>query len=201
LIPRLDIEAEIDVDLDTIHPPGRGTVEYPGWLGTQRDYSPEFYDEASWELAVEAIADERDALAKVGRKATNEEEFDELAFQEFDAEAPLMGYLELGTSGLCTALCAAGFVTAYSCRGHSPEPPGLPQILLSCDRPRAEALAQLAEKAGCGLQNFQGTGLALYAASVSDFLDLAEAVVAERARFELLPPGPERLPLSGEPSL
>jgi hypothetical protein len=200
LIPRLDIEAEIDIDLGAIHPPGRGTVEYPGWLGTQRDYSPEFYDEASWELAEQAIADERDALSKVEQQSTSEQEFDELAFQEFDAEAPLMGYLELGTSGLCIALCAAGFVTAYSCRGHSPEPPGLPQVLLSCDQPRAEALTRLAEKAACGLQNFQSTGLALYAASIADFLELAEAAVAERARFELLPPGPERRPLSGESS-
>jgi hypothetical protein len=199
VIPQADIEIQVDVNLDLLRAPGRGTVEYPSWLGTQRDYNPEFYDEATWELAEEALAEERRALRQVDAQAGSEGEFDELAFEEFDAEAPLMGYLELGVSALCIALNTAGLVTASSCRGHAESARDLPQLLLACDRQRAKILMLLAEQAGCGLENFEATGLALYAASIADFLELAEAVLAERSRFESLPAGPERREGSEEP--
>lgn len=192
MIPRTDIEIRQEVDLDALREPGRETVEYPGWLGTQRDYYAGFYDEAAWELAEEALNDERVALERVAAEANDEQEFDDLADQRFDAEAPLMGYLELGVTALCIALNAAGYVTASSCRGHPGTPRDLPQILLSCDRPRGQLLLELARRAGCGIQNFERTGLVVYAASVADFLALAELVLASAERFRALPPGPKR---------
>lgn len=193
MIPRADIEVRHQVDLAALREPGRETVDYPGWLGTQRDYDPELYDSATWEFASEALTDERSALDEVVAEARDEHEFDELAYQRFDAEAPLIGYLELGVSALCLALNAAGCVTASSCRGHPESPRELPQVLLCCDQARGELLLVLARRTSCGIENFERSGLVIYAASVAELLRLAEAVLESRDRFEALPPGPERL--------
>ncbi len=131
-------------------------------------------------------------LASVDHQARSAEEFDALAYEEFEEEGAMLGYFDLGVTGLVKALNAAGCVTAFSCRGH----PGSareqhPQVLLTCDAARAELLAMLAARANCGVENFCGTGLAVYAASVSEMLQLGELVVEARDRFDALP-APER---------
>lgn len=52
------------------------------------------------------------ALDTVAGEVGNEDEFEELAYEHFDAETALSGYQELGVTGLCIALNAAGGVTA-----------------------------------------------------------------------------------------
>jgi hypothetical protein len=188
MIPR----AVQQLDIASLREPGRETVEYPYWLGTQRDYDDGFYDEATWELAADALRDERATLDTVAAEARDEDEFEELAYEHSDEEAALSGYLELGVTGLCIALNAAGGVTASSCRGHSDSPCDLPQVILACDKSRGEVLLDLARQAGCGIENFGTTGLVLYAASVGELLRLGELVLESRERFEALPPGPER---------
>ena len=192
MIPRADIEIRQQVDLAALHAPGRTTVDYPSWLGIQRDYDPGLYDEATWESAAGALGNERSVLETLAAEARGEDEFEELAYQHFEEEAALYGYLELGVSGLCIGLNAAGCVTASSCRGHANMPNPLPQVILSCDQPRAELLVDLARKTGCGIENFERTGIVVYAASVADLLRLGELVLESRERFEALPPGPER---------
>lgn len=112
----------------------------PGWLGIQREYDPNFYRRASWERAQEALREEREILATVSAAAGDEREFEELAYERFDKEAPFSGYLELGVTALCIALNAAGCVTASSCRGHAGGPQELPQVLLACDSDRTSLL-------------------------------------------------------------
>lgn len=192
MIPRADVEIRQQVDLTALHEPGRKTVDYPYWLGTQRDYDSGLYDDATWDFAASALSDERSVLELVAAEARDEDEYEELAYEHFDEEAALSGYLELGVTGLCLGLNAGGCVTASSCRGHANAPRDLPQVILSCAPARAELLLDLARRAGCGIENFERTGLVLYAASVDELLRLAELVLESRERFEALRPGPER---------
>lgn len=191
MIPRVSVDVFQDLDLDALRSPGRETVDYPGWLGTQRDYDSTFYDVATWELAEQALADERQILEAIDKQARDGDEFEDLASELFDFEAPFLGYLELGVSALSIGLNAAGCVTASSCRGHVGRN-DLPQVLLSCDRARGELLLELARRTSCGIQNCELEGLAVYAPSVCELLALAAEVIGGQERFERFGPGPER---------
>ena len=118
MIPRQDIDAVQDLDVEALHPPGLGTAEYPAWLGVQRDYDPDFYGACTWPAAQRALNDERAALCQITAEAADEATFDELAYEHFEVDAPSRGDLELGVTALSIALNAAGCVTASSCRGH-----------------------------------------------------------------------------------
>lgn len=192
MIPRQDIDVVQDLKVEALHTPGPGTVGYPAWLGTQRDYDAEFYGGCTWLAAQQALDDERAALSQITADAADEAAFDELAYEDFEVDAPSRGYLELGVTALCIALNAAGCVTASSCRGHPGGPLQPPQVLLACDRTRGLLLSKLCRAAGCGISNFETTGAVIYAPSVGEFTELAQVLLDNRLRFEALPPGPPR---------
>ncbi len=48
MIPRNEVRPIGSLDLGEIEAPGRDWIEYPSWLGTQRDYDPELHAEANW---------------------------------------------------------------------------------------------------------------------------------------------------------
>jgi hypothetical protein len=178
VIPRVKIDVAQNVNLGLLVGPGSGTAEYPAWLGIQRDYNSGIYREASWENAFGVIEAEFRALVAISEAAADADQFDNLAYEEFEMEAPL----ELGVMGLCIALNAAGCVTAYSCRGH-PGPRNYPQVLLAADAGRAADLVELCRETGCGIENFEQSGLAIFAPSILEFIDLAAAICRERDHF------------------
>ena len=192
MIPRTDIEIRQEVDLAAVHEPGREAVDYPYWLGTQRDYDPGFYDDATWQLAEAALRDEWSVLESVLRRRRTRTSSMSSPTSTSTIEAALSGYLELGVTGLCIGLNAGGCVTASSCRGHVDSPRELPQVIFSCDRMKAELLVVLAREAGCGIENFEKTGLVLYAASIVELLGLGGLVLEHRGRFDALLAGSER---------
>lgn len=178
MIPRCSIAVEQDVDFSRLVAPGPATAAYPAWLGTQRDYDPSVYGAASWDAAQRAAGEETRALQGIAAGARDPDHFDELAYEQFELERPL----ELGVSGLCIALNAAGCVTAFSCRGH-PRLREYPQVLLASDEWRAKVLAEHCRAEGCGIDNFEQTGLVIFAPSVLEFVELASALCADRERF------------------
>lgn len=186
VIPRADIDVRQQVDGTRLCEPDGETVRYPSWLGTQREYSAVFYNEASWDEAARALAEERRVLVAADAAADDAEEFDEFAYEQFEAEGAMHGYLELGVTGLVYALNASGCVTASCCRGHAESGCGIPQVLLACDSRRASLLLPLARRAGCALENFDGGGLVVYAPSVAELVSLGELMVEHRSDFDPL---------------
>ena len=100
---------------------------------------------------------------------------------------PLDG-LEVGVAGLSLALSAVGCLTAASCRSHPTEHSwsDYPVVLFAAPPWRVEILAQMLAPERCGL----GAGrdmLSIYAASVRHMHNLAERILAERARLRRRP--------------
>lgn len=100
----------------------------------------------------------------------------------------LLGGLEVGVAGLTYALSTVGFRTAASCRAHE----GVnswsdcPVIFFGAHKWRAVLLAELAAAANCGIGQDRDM-LSVYAPSICNLMDLAQAVLAKRAIFKSKP--------------
>jgi hypothetical protein len=167
-------------------------LEEGGGFGT-REYAGVVVVAATWEWAIELLAQERDTLSAIAARAADEHEFDQLAKEEdlmlSDPDEGLVAAPDFGMFAICVSLCAAGCATAASCRGH-PESSAWsshPLVLLTADRPRARILEELARTAKCGLANTENERLALWAQSIEDMIDLAALLVENRRRFDSLP--------------
>lgn len=108
--------------------------------------------------------------------------------EPFIGGVTLLGGLEVGVAGLSYALSTVGFRTAASCRAHE----GVnswsdcPVIFFGAHKWRAVLLAELAAEAGCGIGQGRDM-LRVYAPSIRNLMDLAQAVLAKRAIFRSKP--------------
>lgn len=187
MIPRVELEPIGPIDLGAVAGACRDWIEYPNWLGIQRDYNPELHAEATWDRVSELIDEERDILARVDTASRDWTEFDEAAYEQYEAEGSLYGLLELGVTSLVYALNAAGCVTASSCRGHPGQGSGRPWVLFAASPERVQRIARLAFRAGVAIDNMDGGGVALLAPSVAETLALADRMLLEARFFDGLP--------------
>ncbi len=191
MLPRSNVELSWDIDFGALREPSDNELDYGGF-GT-RQYARQLVVEATWEEAADWLANERDAVDRLGRIAHDEDEFDDLAEAKGDGIIDeLEGFVtapDLGVRAAVTALCAAGCVTASSCRGH----PGdlawapYPVILFTADGKRARVLEQACRTAECGISSTDDGHLKIWAQSVVEMLDLAAVLIAERSQFDVIP--------------
>lgn len=162
--------------------------------------------------AREVLEYERKALEALARAATNQKEFELLAYalewaetddlppsllKSFNEEglgelmrdpddfSPLGG-LEIGVSGLVHALSMIGCVTAASCRWHGDGDRSwsdCPVVFFAAPDRKVEILAELIRKKECGLGADRGL-LVIEAASVTDLHSLAELIFEEIPGFQ-----------------
>jgi hypothetical protein len=154
------------------------------------------------------VAFEREVVAALDALAGDEQEFEVLAtaLEDFEPESdvPLvlrdtpveglvrpfiggyspLGGLEIGVAGLTYALSTVGFRTAASCRAHEGANSwsDCPVVLFGAHKWRAVLLAELVAEAGCGIGQDRDM-LKVYAPSIRNLMDLAEAVLAKRVSF------------------
>lgn len=199
-MPRSDVEVSWEIEFSALRVPSQSDIEYGGF--GSREYSYQLVVDASWEEAAELLVHERETVEGLARTARNETEFDELARAEEDEGDVIVDEMEgfviapdLGVRAAVTALCAAGCVTAASCRGHPGEHAWAPHpvILLTSDGERARILQQACRGVGCGIASTDDGRLEIVAPSIEEMLRLAEALIEQRARFASLPlPSPLR---------
>lgn len=181
-VPRVEVEIRYEVDWKSLSEP---TAEVEINLPLNREYSPELGREATWELAAESLASEREAVSAIADDVTDQDSFDDAAFED-DTYTNLYG-LDLGVQAACIALSAAGCVTASSCRGHGSGWSTFPVIVFVSDRQRAALIEEIAREVGCGLQSDQAERtLELWAPSIIEMHGFAEKVLEHRADFEAI---------------
>jgi hypothetical protein len=155
---------------------------------------------------------EREVVAAIDVLAGDEQEFEVLAaaLDEFepDGEVPLvlrntpveglvrpfigayspLGGLEIGVAGLTYTLSTVGFRTAASCRAHEGANSWseFPVVLFGAHKWRAVHLAELAQGAGCGIGQDRDM-LSVYAPSILNLMNLADAVLTKRVSFRSKP--------------
>jgi hypothetical protein len=182
-LPRIEVEIHYDIDWSALVEP---TEQLEILLPLNREYVSDLAAEATWELAAECLRFECEAVAEIAQEATDQDSFDEAAFED-DAFVTLFG-LELGVEAACVALSAAGCMTASSCRGHSSGWSRFPVIVFVADRRRAALVEAVAREVGCGLQSdLSERTLELWAPSITEIQRLASRVIARRAEFDGLP--------------
>lgn len=182
-VPRVEVEIRYDVAWDSLLDP---TDDMEILLPLNREYVPELVREASWELAADCLASEREAVGEIARQATDQDSFDEAAIED-DTCTTFFG-LDLGVEAACLAHAAAGCVTASSCRGHSSGWSNFPVIVFIADRHRAALVEEIARTCRCGLQSDPAERtLELWAPSVEEVQQLAETVILRREDFDAIP--------------
>jgi hypothetical protein len=194
MLPRTTVDIAWNIDYAGLRTPTEEDLEYGGF--GSRQYSVALVLDATWEQALEELTRERAAVGRIAMEATSAGEFDSLAREEEETleyiDDPNEGFVtapDLGMNAACVALCAAGCVTAASCRGH-PDPNSWadrPIILMTADQHRARLLEVLARESDCGLASTDDGRLKLWAASLDEMLLFAEVLIAHRQRFEALP--------------
>lgn len=192
MIPRAETDVSWDIDYASLR--AASPVEIENGFGT-RQYSAQLVVYASWEEAIDRLAEEREAVLGIGAASPDANTFDELAREEegepvFDEIlGDLVAGLDVGIESACLALCAAGCVTAASCRGHPGEHAWapFPTIFLAADDDRARVLDGIARIAGCGLANAPDGKLELWAPSLEEMMRFTERVIANRGVFESIP--------------
>lgn len=191
MLPQSDIAVGWDIEFDRLRAASDEDVAYGGFA--TREYSFQLVVDATWEGAVDLLAQERETVARIVAIAADEAQFDELAkTEEDDVIDEMEGFVsapDLGVRAVVTALCASGCVTAASCRGHPGQQAWAPHpvILLTADRERAHVLEEACRGACCGIASTDDGRLKIVAPSIEKTLSLADALIAQRARFETLP--------------
>lgn len=192
MIPRADTDVSWDIDYASLR--AASPLEIENGFGT-RQYSAELVVYAGWEEAIDRLVEERESLARIAAASPDADTFNELASEEegepvFDEIlGDLVSGPDVGMESACLALCAAGCVTAASCRGHPGEHAWapFPTIFLAADDDRARVLDGIARIAGCGLANASDGKLELWAPSLEEIMRFTELVIANREKFERIP--------------
>lgn len=193
MVPSYDCLPVIDVDEKTL----RRLTAYEVIFGMSvvRDYRPLI--DVTWDEAQESAEAESRWLERAAR-AADAAGFDAVLVEAPEAEAGddfdwLFRGNDVGAAGLVLALCAAGFATCYSCRGHADLTGApVPQVRLGTEPERLQVLARLADQSNCGLETHDGLAT-VYARSVSDLHQLAQLLLDKRAVFDELPSPPWRV--------
>lgn len=188
MMPEADVDLRIDVDVRELRVLTADEVEY-GWT-INREYA--YMGQLSWEEVRHVIEVESAALATADRRSATAEEFEQACEKLSDDLLEDLGGLDLGAASAVTALSAAGFISAYSCRGH---PAGYrynggskhPAILTAADARHFEVLQPLLPSSACGAVVDERC-LLIYARSVESFMALAKQLLSSADSFDQLPP-------------
>lgn len=193
MIPAFDVEIRHDYDVAglrtdlTSEQVASGFTDHHGY---------ESLGLPSWQDVAECLSAEAEILAQAAQSsapdgikevldAIDDEDGDGVEFAEF--MAAFYGN-DIGVAGLSLALSAARGATFYSCSSgldshHHAE---YPMVGVVPDVRRAILLAELAERAGCGIGQQWGRWY-LYAESVSAMHALGKLILEQRDAFDALP--------------
>lgn len=189
MIPIFDVETVVSyrpTDLRVPHP--QEMVD--GFTATHEYRHLEWFEWSAVKVCLDA---ERDVLARADRIARSAEQYDALieASQDEASEDLDEVYfaLDIGTAGLVLALCAAGGVTFYSCRGALPgsyHHAKFPQIGVTLDPQRAAEVARLAEEAHCGFELDERGYVWIHGRQLDHMHDLATRIYSSRLAFDAM---------------
>lgn len=125
-------------------------------------------------------------FAGVDDSAEDLSDHERSALREVVSDVPPFAGLELGVAGLAHALATVRVLPAASCRSH----PGrswseAPVVFVAITEFRAKALEPLAKQSGCTFDIDEGRPelLVIRGTSVTNTMDLAEMVLANRSTF------------------
>lgn len=191
MIPRAAIDLWVDDPELAAGLPSPDQVEVAGFLDGNLQYE-EFFAQATWDEAAEALAVERDLIQVADAQAATPPEFDALMDGELeDWQQIALSGLDGGVAAAVLALNAAGCLTTTSCRGHpgrygSDEGHDFPRVRFMADAVRARVVRDAAVESGCGF----GVGPSfaeVFAPSLTEMTAFAERMLAARSAFEALP--------------
>ncbi|MCX4664738.1 hypothetical protein OG711_21645 [Streptomyces uncialis] len=148
----------------------------------------------SWQDVAECLSTEAEILAQAAQSSAPDgikEVLDAIDDEDGVEFAELMAAFygnDVGVAGLSLALNAARGATFYSCSSgldshHHAE---YPLVGVVPDAQRASLLAELVERAGCGMGQQWGRWY-LYAESVSSMHTLGQLILEQREAFDALP--------------
>lgn len=187
MIPEFEVEIGHDYELGelrthlTAEDVATGFVEH-------HDY--ECLGLPSWDEAAECLAREAEILEQAARSSAPDgidtilvavQEEDDVGFAELMSE---FRWNDVGVAGLSLALSAARTATFYSCSsGLGQHHAKYPTVGVVPDAKRAALLAELAERAGCGIGQQWGRWY-LYARSVTALHTLGQSILKSREAFD-----------------
>ncbi|NED87575.1 hypothetical protein G3I76_46755 [Streptomyces sp. SID11233] len=193
MIPTFGVEIEYDYEITQLLT-GLTAEDVATGFTDHHDY--ECLGVPTWDEAVECLESEESVL----RQAAELDALDgiEAVLNELSDSGDGVDYAEFnqslhwndaGVAGLSCALSAARAVTFYSCSGsleRGRHHAKYPMVGVVPDAERAELIAELARRAGCGIEQHEGRWY-LYSRSVTDMHALARLIVEQRGVFDAMP--------------
>ncbi|MBK5990421.1 MULTISPECIES: hypothetical protein [Streptomyces] len=190
MIPEFEVEIGYDYELVELRTDLTAEDVAAGFV-EHHDY--ECLGLPSWEEAAECLAREAEILEQAARSSAPDgidtilvavQEEDDVGFAELMSE---FRWNDVGVAGVSLALSAARTATFYSCAsGLGHHHAKYPTVGVVPDAERAALLAELAERAGCGIGQQRGRWY-LYARSVTAFHALGQSILKHREAFDTLP--------------
>lgn len=191
MIPRAGIELWIDDPGLASGLPAPDEVEAAGFADGNDQYE-DYFAQASWDEAAEALNVERDLIRIADASASAPSEFDSLIDGDLeDWQQIALSGLDAGVATAVLALNAAGCVTTTSCRGHpgryaNDDGRDYPRVRFMADPARAMLVRDAAAISGCGF-GVEPPIVEVFAQSLTEMMAFAEAVLAARGAFDALP--------------
>ncbi|MEE1737994.1 hypothetical protein PUR49_16000 [Streptomyces sp. BE147] len=190
MIPEFDVEIGYDYELADLRTDLTTKSVAAGFV-EHHDY--QCLGLPSWEEAAECLAREAEILERAAR-SSEPDGIDEILTavqEEGNVEfAELMSgfhWNDVGVAGVSLALCAARTATFYSCSsGLDNHHAKHPMVGVIPDAERAALIAELAERAGCGIGQQWGRWY-VYAKSVTALHALGRSILEHREAFDALP--------------
>ncbi|MEV6046451.1 hypothetical protein [Streptomyces xanthochromogenes] len=190
MIPEFDVEIDYDYELADLRTDLTTETVAAGFV-EHHDY--QCLGLPSWEEAADCLAKEAEILERAARSSEPDgiEEILAAVQEEDDVEfAELMSdfqWNDVGVAGVSLALSAARTATFYSCSsGLGNHHAKYPMVGVVPDAERAALIAELAERAGCGIGQQWGRWY-VYAKSVTALHALGRLILVHREAFDALP--------------
>ncbi|MFD7204146.1 hypothetical protein [Streptomyces sp. NPDC059893] len=193
MIPTFDVEIEYNYEIAQLL---TGLTAEDVATGFTDHHEYECLGVTAWEEAAECLDSEETVLGQAAdsdapdgiEAVLNElsDSGDGVDYAEFNQS---LHWNDAGVAGLSCALSAARAVTFYSCSGsleRGRHHARYPMVGVVPDAERAELIAELARRAGCGIGQREGCWY-LYAKSVTDMHALARLILEQRGVFDAMP--------------
>lgn len=171
------LEIRQEIDLGALSWPTREMISSGEVGGMNRLY--EDFRGCSWKLARDVIELEECILNRWAN-ATEEASLDEFIGDE---EAEDLYGLDPGIAAAVIALSAAGCATVASCSGGPGHSEAHPLVAFYCRPAGALDLMEVAEEAGCGLENINGGMLLLYSDHINSMVEFGRRLWSRRRKL------------------